>query len=281
MEKKKVKVENLPIIMSSLSEIQYNVDNQSGVSGGLPEGNLYKDFWETQRGHVMQGHDQGYEPEFNESLTIFYPSGIVIIYRRNDHKWITYERDENNTIQMNLLTTTVVDKPIKHDTKLVLTPDTFMLTFNKKYDGDPKDNCSVDERRKRQLAELAVKQSVINCVRKRSSKHIYMNGNDVLIEGRKIGGSESFSYDHQHHEHTIFQWYYDHEIFHAYMNNDHNHIQSLKNRGITLKGDEDMGGPSGAFAGITGISNEIPGYSKEEFAEDMLKEMQYFLFMMQ
>ena len=275
-------IENIPLIMTDPSQIQYAVNNCGigDAEAALPYGNLFRDFF-LQKAAVVDGVVNNFDPVFHEGFTLFYPGYDIVLWRRHDNPVKMNYLYENGTRYIRYKCHPTHEPPIKNDTKLVFSKDTLMLTFNRKYDGDSPSTCSLDETRKRTISQLAIKQSVINCIRRRNPKlHIYMNGNDVLIEGSKLGGSESFTYDYHHHEHTMFAWYYDPDLFNKYLKNDANHINSLQKRGVILKSEEANGSPTGAYGGIIGVSNAIPGYTKQEFAEDMLKEMQYFLFMM-
>jgi hypothetical protein len=275
MEPEFKQVNNLPLIMTP-DQIDYAAD----VRGEhLPITSLIRDFFENNRAAVIMGARGHYNPVFNESLTLFYPAEDIVVHRRFDNPVKTSYVEKDGAMLISMMCHPH-EPSIKDDTRLVFSKDTLLLSFNKKYDGDSPDRCTLDETRKRTITQLAVKQSIINVVKRRDpSIHAYMNGNDVLLNGNKIAGGEAFIYDHQYHENTIFTWHCDTELFDKYLKDDKNHINSLKKREHIFKGSEANGSPTGAYKGIAGVGDLIPGYTKKEFAEDILNEMKYFIFM--
>lgn len=268
---------NLPIEMTRPDEIRY-AEESNGAEKEIPVGNLWKDFWD-QKAAFFESLETGNIPNVSNGLTVFYPKDVVVLHRRRDFYGVEYEL-KNGVPWIKVNTHKAKDPEIKHDTKLVWTPNTLMVTFNRVFNGESLvGDISSDELRKRRFTEYAIKQSLINVVRKKSNKHVYMNGNDVLIEKKKILGAETFSYDYQYHEHAVIIFKYEPELFEKYLKDDKNHLNSIKKRGLELKDETD--GSTGSFIGMTGVGNEIPGYTKQEFAEDMLKEMNYFLMMIQ
>lgn len=262
---------NLPILMTKPEDIKYS-EESNGAENDIPVGNLWRDFWD-QKAAFFESLETGDVPKVDDSLTVFYPKDTVVLHRRRDFHGVEYEM-KGGVPWIKVNTHKAKDAEIKHDSKLIWTANTLMMVFNKTYG----DQLTSDEERKRILTKYAIKQSLINVVRRRSDKHIYMNGNDVLIEKKKVLGAEAFAYDHQFHEHAVIIFKYEPELFEKYLKDDKNHIKSLKNRGIELE--NSPGDKPGSFVGLTGIGDEIPGYTREEFAEDMLEEMNYFIMML-
>jgi len=273
------KFENMPLIMAEPSQINYDVDLLTIEKDDLPKDNLMGDLM-MQRSIIWDGALSGYFPDFNESLTLFYSNSNAILHRmkQEDHgPYTTYHLiDGVPTMRTG---PHPKEPPIKHDTRIVFSKNSIFYCFNKKFDGTSLAECSSEELRKRRIAEMAIKQSIINIFRRRSKKHIYINGNDILIENKKICGGEVYAFDHVYHEHGHCNWLYEPELIERYLKDDKNHIASMKKRDEQIKNSESNGSIIGSFAGITGIANEIPGYTKEEFATDFLKEMQLFIFM--
>lgn len=277
---------NLPIFMTNPEEIEYDSNSRYGIDGSDPSNNLFHDFFGVQRAAIMEYIERDEIPLFGNSFTIFYPSHPVIMYRRRDHEWAQYEELEDGNILMKVKTSYKVDPEIKHDTKLVWTPGTLLFTFNHQLDGKNLDDISSNEARIRNLAKYTIKQSVINCLNRKTGKKVWMNGNDILIENRKFSGGEAFDFNDYYHEHGTIQVVADQQLFETYLKGDKNHENSIKKRGIQLPevngeaGTESKGSIVGAYSGITGIQDEIPGYGRKEFAEDLLEEVNRYVEML-
>ncbi|MFW5794610.1 MAG: hypothetical protein ACOCV1_03895 [Bacillota bacterium] len=277
---------NLPIFMDRPEEIQYSVDSTYGIEGREPKENLLHDFFSVQRDAILDSLDTHKIPILGNSFTIFYVKHVVVMYRRRDHEKTTFELLEDGNVLMRVKTHPKIDPEIKHDTKLIWTPGTLLYTFNHQLDGKYIKEINSNDARIRNLTKLTIKQSLINVLNRKTDKKIRVNGNDVLINGKKILGGEGFDFDKYYHEHGQIQTTPDHDLFNRYLKDDRNHIVSLENRGLQLPEingsveDKIHGSVIGSYSGIGAIEEEIPGYTKKQFSEDFVEEVNNFVKML-
>jgi len=92
-----------------------------------------------------------------------------------------------------------------------------------------------------------------NILQNKTTKKVEYINNDVLIDGKKIcGGDEMLNHTGTYQVMGI-NYHYNDEFFKEVLSTDEYHRQNN--------------------FGITGISNEIPGYSREEFSEEWMAEV--------
>lgn len=277
---------NLPIFMDSPEEVQYNVNSYYDCEGQDPAGGeLLNDYVKVQRDGMLEYIDTGVKPVFGNSFTAFYVSKTIVFYRRDDHGKAHFSMMDDGDVLMKLKK--LPQEPaIKHDTKIIWTPGTLLFTFNHQLDGKRINDISSNEERIRTLAKLSMKQCLINVLNNKTDKRVWLNGNDILIDSKKICGGESFDVDDYYHEHGMIQFTAEHDIFNKYLRGDTNHEASLKKRGINLPpvrgnlANNTDGGPVGSYSGIGSIAEEIPGYTKQQFAEDFVKEVNNYVKML-
>lgn len=279
---------NLPIFMDSPDEIQYNVNSCYDCEGRDPEpgGELLHDYTKVQRDAMVWSIEDETIPVFGDSFAAFYLSKTIVFHRRRDFGKTKFKMMDNGDVLMEVKTDPTQEVEIKHDTRIIWTPDTLLFFFNHQLDGKHLSELSSNEERIRTLTKLAMKQSLINVLRDKTDKKVWLNGNDVLIGPKKICGGEGYDYDIRYHEHGMIQFGARHDIFNKYLIGDRNHEASLKKRGIEIPAvhgetsDNIEGGVVGSYSGIGSIEEEIPGYTKQEFAEDFVKEVNKFVKML-
>jgi len=95
--------------------------------------------------------------------------------------------------------------------------------------------------------------SLVNILTPKTPDRINIMGNDIAIGRRKICGTDEHLNSSGTYHAMGTNWYYDDEFFKKLLSEDEYHRSTRM--------------------GISGISNEIPGYGKEEFMEEWMTEL--------
>lgn len=270
---------NIPILTTKLDEVEWNSPVRDALKGPLPKDNLWRNM-HNLRAELYESLNTNKPPVIGNSFSLSFPAEPVIWHRNWEYSGMEYY-EVDGAIWMKAAIHPERDQEIKNDTKVVWTDGVMTWEFNRILSGTPKEELNSEEYRIKHLTELASKQSVINIFNKyneNKNKKMYLNGNDVLIDGKKVMGQEAFKYNHLYHEHCFLTWDVDPQLIQRYLATDKNHLNSMKKRGQILK-NPDGETKESAHSGLTVMSKELPNLTKEEFVEEFIKEMNYFMLM--
>lgn len=238
----------------------------------------------------MNSRDRCYRArvEKNQNLApIEIPDGFWVYY--SDEAWVweksfqqkeTSWYDDNGLVRAICPIDPIRDVPIKQGTHLFVPKGAMLLRFVKHFDGKMLEEISSEEYRVRELSKIAAKQSLLNILKKKTTKKTWINANDVLIEGKKVFGTDMFIFNNMVHEDgNILYDIEDEDLFLKEVGDDENHKVSTSARSIYQTKTNSMESFTSMNMGITTIKKEIPNYSREEFTNDFIEEMNYFMFM--
>lgn len=226
----------------------------------LPEGNYWRD--------ALARRDYFYDMDNSKVLdkdffTVFNVSGKVIINRKYGIKNPT-SKIENGIYYWDFPISPERDKEIKNNSKPMVTEEHLMFDFYCSFEVINNSETLKEEEKDylRKKISSIPKKTIINVLERVSDNVTYseegeVDHNDVLINGRKVWGEEK----------TIM----DSGIY-TIGNVVLNFMKNFDFYNPTLEKEIREGKASGK--GMSGIEDEIPGYTKEEFIRDYLIEAQ-------
>lgn len=267
---------NLPIITTK-ETIDYAVDVKDICEKELDYNNLWVDF-HAERARHQENWGSEEEIKFNDSFTAFYINDLILMKRQYNFSGISFEKIDGATY-MTSPSHPNKDPEIKTKSILIWDENTLCFTFSKNLINTMSRDLGqikAEDKRRFDFAFWTIKQSLINILKKRTDKKIEVTGNDVLIDGKKILGGDVFLYKSGIREHGLINWKFDNDKYTQLLDKDENHKKSKEKRINNVV--VNMSNPgSGAFSGLTGVSNEIPEYSREEFIQDFVEEVNKFI----
>lgn len=218
----------------------------------LPEGNMWGENFK-RRG--MFYLDKG-DTKLNENfINLYYLNVPMILNRSFDIEKPGYRHEAGiSYFDFPLDRSKATD--IKNNTKPTLTPSQLIIEYYYSFEG-------ISDDKKKYIEELP-RQALMSVVRRVSEKKIELSAktaipgqyaNDILFDGKKISGGER-----QSNTHGVYDFFncitnygkYEH-LFEKFVYGEENHIKSNR--------------------GITGLEDEIPGYTKEQFTKEYIEEL--------
>lgn len=182
-------------------------------------------------------------------LASFYPKDSVVMIRNIDQKTTEYETLADGTIKVIMPCPQYTDKA-KDNSTIIFSKDTLTTSVYYKFPVSL-DKLTTEKKNKILEHKRFCYAACIDVLKKRTNK-IVMTSNDLLLDNKKFAGGEDLYTDDFFYENFLFTWKYDKAFFDQHLTDPH---------ALSRKYD------------ITGVNNEIPGYSKHSFAYDLIAEI--------